>query len=123
MRKNPPTPTQGGIFGKETKASDAGGNHHIAAHSTDHTYGQGGKRVPMPAYTRAQKPAPEGYQLSRDLLDETIEVWQPYSTGPLTREDAREILSNVSGFFRVLRDWAEEDRRTSDVVSGQSGHR
>lgn len=45
-----------------------------------------------------------------DFLEETIRVWQPYSSERLSREDAREILANVSGFFRVLRAWSEEDR-------------
>lgn len=48
---------------------------------------------------------------SDDFLDETLRVWQPHSKKPLNREDAREIVENISGFFRVLRDWAEEDRR------------
>jgi hypothetical protein len=45
-----------------------------------------------------------------DFLDQTIEVWQRYSDRPLTREDAREIAHNVTGFFRTLREWAEEER-------------
>jgi hypothetical protein len=45
-----------------------------------------------------------------DFLDHTIDVWQPYTDRPLTREDAREIAQNVTGFFRILREWAEEER-------------
>jgi hypothetical protein len=48
-----------------------------------------------------------------DFLDQTIEVWQPYSDRPLTREDAREIAHNVMGFVRVLREWAEEEQRSN----------
>jgi hypothetical protein len=48
-----------------------------------------------------------------DFLDQTIAVWQPYAGRPLTREDAREITHNVVGFFRVLREWAEEDLRSA----------
>ena len=40
-----------------------------------------------------------------DLLDYTLEVFQPRSERRLTREDAREIVHNVTGFFRVLMDW------------------
>jgi len=47
----------------------------------------------------------------RDFLDQTIAVWQPYADRPLTREDAREITHNVVGFFSILREWAEEERR------------
>ena len=45
-----------------------------------------------------------------DFLDHTIDVWQPYSERPLSREDAREIAHNVMGFVRILRQWAEEDK-------------
>ena len=48
-----------------------------------------------------------------DFLDQTIAVWQPYADQPLTREDAREIAHNVVGFFRVLREWAEEEKRSA----------
>ena len=54
-----------------------------------------------------------------DYLDQTIAVWQPYTDRPLTREDAREIAHNVVGFFRVLREWADEENR-ADVSTGQS---
>jgi hypothetical protein len=61
-----------------------------------------------------------------DFLDYTIAVWQPYSARPLTREDAREISHNVAGFFRILQEWADEERRTtisaesSPLVTAQS---
>jgi hypothetical protein len=51
-----------------------------------------------------------------DFLDHTIAAWQPHSERTLTRDDAREIAHNVMGFFRVLRDWAEEEKR-SDKAS------
>jgi hypothetical protein len=42
---------------------------------------------------------------SADLIRHTIRVWEPRLGRPLTEEDARQILENVIGFFRVLRDW------------------
>ena len=62
------------------------------------------------------KPAPDfralaGERTSADMLDRTVHVWQPWSGRPLTREDAREITANVSGFFKVLADWAAEDHK------------
>src|SRR5712692_689076 len=48
-----------------------------------------------------------------NFLDQTIAVWQPYADRSLTREDAREIAHNVVGFFCVLREWAEEERRST----------
>ena len=40
------------------------------------------------------------------LLEETIQFWQPRSTRPLTPEDARQIVENITGFFTVLQGWA-----------------
>ena len=40
-----------------------------------------------------------------ELLDDTIAIWQPRAKRPLSREDAREILENLTGFFSVLREW------------------
>lgn len=37
----------------------------------------------------------------------TVRTWQSRSSRPLTSEDAREIISNASGFFRVLAEWDE----------------
>ena len=48
-----------------------------------------------------------------DFLDQTIAVWQPYADHALTREDARQIAHNVVGFFSILREWAEEERRAA----------
>jgi hypothetical protein len=55
-----------------------------------------------------------------DFLDQTIEVWQPYSERPLSREDAREIAHNVTGFFRLLREWAEEERTAATAGASAS---
>jgi hypothetical protein len=57
----------------------------------------------------------------RDFLDETIAVWQPYVSHPLTCEDAREIAHNVVGFFSILREWAEEERRAAVLASPPPG--
>lgn len=46
-----------------------------------------------------------------DLISRTIEVWQPYSDKPLTEEDAREIIRNISGFFDILASW---DKKSKD---------
>lgn len=55
-----------------------------------------------------------------DFLDQTIAVWQPYADRSLTLEDAREIAHNVVGFFRVLREWAEEERRSAESMESSS---
>lgn len=39
------------------------------------------------------------------FLDQTIEIWRAGATRPLSREDARQIVENLTGFFRILDQW------------------
>ena len=50
---------------------------------------------------------------SQTFLDHTLEVWQPRASRRLTREDARQIAENLSGFFSLLLEWdtTEGNRR------------
>ncbi|SRR6266851_9317335 len=58
------------------------------------------------------------YQFGDQFLDETIAFWQPRSPHrKLTREDAREIVSNLAGFFQVLRERDEEERAKEKPVA------
>jgi hypothetical protein len=45
------------------------------------------------------------------LLDATLAVWQPRTDRELTKEDARQIVENVVGFFDVLARWSVADVR------------
>jgi hypothetical protein len=47
---------------------------------------------------------------STQLLDETIAFWQPRVGRELSREDARQILENLTGFFRTLARWEAEEQ-------------
>jgi hypothetical protein len=60
-------------------------------------------------------PARKPKGVTSEFLDETIAFWQPRAKRTLTREDAREIIENLTGFFRVLDEWdrAERKRRTN----------
>lgn len=40
------------------------------------------------------------------LLESTIRFWQPYTSRPLTQEDARQAVENVVGFFTTLQRWS-----------------
>jgi len=42
------------------------------------------------------------FKYSKDFLDRTIEVWQPYFSAPLTMRDAREITENMTALFNFL---------------------
>jgi len=39
---------------------------------------------------------------SKEFLDKTIEVWQPYYPTPLSLIDAREITENMTALFDFL---------------------
>ena len=39
---------------------------------------------------------------SKEFLNKTIEVWQPYSPTPLSSDDAREITGNMTALFNFL---------------------
>jgi len=41
--------------------------------------------------------------VSDDLLQKTVEIWQPYYPDQLTREDAIAIINNVGGVIDCLR--------------------
>jgi hypothetical protein len=40
------------------------------------------------------------------LIDRTIALWQPRLRRDLSREDARQIAENVTGFFSILHEWS-----------------
>ncbi|MCX7661602.1 MAG: hypothetical protein N2Z79_02830 [Candidatus Omnitrophica bacterium] len=47
-------------------------------------------------------------EFSKEFLEKTIKVWQPYSSEPLSLEDAREIAENITELFYFL---AELDKK------------
>jgi hypothetical protein len=44
-----------------------------------------------------------------NLIDQTRKVWQRRLGRNVSREDAREIAENVSGFFKILVEWSREE--------------
>ena len=46
---------------------------------------------------------------NENLLHQTREVWKPRIGRDLSREDAREIVENASGFFAVLIEWSSAE--------------
>ena len=52
-----------------------------------------------------------------NLIDRTVALWQRRLGRDLTRENAREIVENVAGFFNTLAKWqAEISRSANDNV-------
>jgi hypothetical protein len=44
-----------------------------------------------------------------ELIDRTIALWKPRLRRDLSREDARQIAENVTGFFAILAEWSRAD--------------
>ena len=41
-----------------------------------------------------------------NLIDRTIALWQSRLRRDVSREDARQIAENVTGFFSILHEWS-----------------
>jgi hypothetical protein len=48
--------------------------------------------------------------LNDDLIERTREVWQPRVGRDLTRDEAKQIAANVTGFFSILAEWARAEQ-------------
>jgi hypothetical protein len=59
-----------------------------------------------------------------DLIDQTIAIWQKRTERKLTREDGREIIENISGFFSILQEWDRRERAAecAKAASSQNGN-
>jgi hypothetical protein len=60
-----------------------------------------------PAVRSSMKPS---HAANDNLIDRTLAVWKPRLGRDLSREDAREIAENVTGFFTVLAEWSRAER-------------
>jgi hypothetical protein len=45
-------------------------------------------------------------------LERTAAGWQPLSEAPISNEDAREIIQNLTAYFQLLYEW----RRASEAI-------
>jgi hypothetical protein len=59
---------------------------------------------------RSQVPAGAPPWITAELLQATLETWQPHYEKPLTSEDALEILLNVDHFLAVLEDSGNDQK-------------
>ncbi len=55
-----------------------------------------------------------------DFIDQTIGIWQKRTERKLTREDGREIIENITGFFTILQDWERKERTAGDAKTALS---
>jgi len=44
-----------------------------------------------------------------NLIDRTIGLWRPRCRRDLSREDARQIVENITGFLSILHKWARAE--------------
>lgn len=58
----------------------------------------------------ARQPSDPDADVDDELLARTIEVWQPLSPKPLSREDARVIIENLTRYCNVLLEWSPRRR-------------
>ena len=75
-----------------------------------------------------------------NLIDQTIALWQPRLGRNVSREDARQIAENVTGFFTTLAKWSraemsavndnnlqpkanekEDEKRSGEIEQGERG--
>jgi hypothetical protein len=48
-------------------------------------------------------------QYSPELIEQTISVFENRIGRVISKEEARQAVENISGFFRVLEEWAEAE--------------
>ena len=56
-----------------------------------------------------------------ELLEETRAFWQARSSRELSREDAREIIENLTGYFSVLSEWSRREKEQERGEEAQEG--
>ena len=49
-----------------------------------------------------------------ELIERTRAVWQPRLGRDLTRDEAKQITANISGFFIVLAEWARTEAQCAN---------
>lgn len=54
------------------------------------------------------------------FLEKTIRLFQERTGETLSKEDARQIVENVTGFFRTLQDW-DHAEQSGPAASGSGG--
>lgn len=57
-----------------------------------------------------------------DFIEQTIAIWQRRTERKLTREDGREIIENISGFFSILQEWEQRERAAECARTALSSH-
>jgi hypothetical protein len=51
---------------------------------------------------------------NENLTDRTMAIWQPRLGRQISREEARQIAENVTGFFSILDQWSRDGAAAND---------
>jgi hypothetical protein len=51
----------------------------------------------------------QSHAANDNLIDRTCEVWKPRLGRDVSREDARQIAENITGFFGILAKWSRTE--------------
>jgi len=58
-------------------------------------------------------------QYSPELIEKTISTFKNRTGRAISKEEARQAVENVSGFFQVLQEWADaDDQRKRGLIPG-----
>lgn len=58
-----------------------------------------------------ERKPPHSRRFSNELVEKARTIFQKRTNRTLTNEDARQMLENLTGFFRVLHEWDRAQRR------------
>lgn len=48
-------------------------------------------------------------QYSPELIEQTVSLFKGRTGRTLSKEEARQAVENISGFFRILQEWVEAE--------------
>ena len=56
---------------------------------------------------------------TEEMIEEAIRHWEPRYGRKLTREDACEIIRNMTAYLRILMEWDRRERAKAAEAGGQ----
>lgn len=71
---------------------------------------------------QTQKPLPptDSADSHPDMIRETIGFGEGYFGRPVSPEDAREMVANITGFFTLLDEWDHKNQRATAENQGST---
>lgn len=63
--------------------------------------------------TKKPLPPTDSADSHPDMIRETIRLWERYFGRPVSPEEAREMVANITGFYTLLDEWDHENQRAT----------